>query len=125
MKVVDAKDLYGTGREVDCPKGGFKSLRYLLESDGMGYTVTMTIVPKNGPQIWHYKNHLETCFCISGSGVLTNFETQEEFSILPGKAYILDKHDKHCFQALEDVTLICIFNPPLKGREVHKEDGSY
>ncbi len=125
MKVVDVEDLYGTDREVDCPKGGFKSLRYLLESDGMGYTVTMTEIPKGEPQMWHYKNHLETCVCIYGHAILINLETRERFRIRPGMAYVLDKHDRHSFQALVDTQLICIFNPPLKGREVHKQDGSY
>jgi L-ectoine synthase len=125
MKVVDVEDLYGTDREVNCPKGGFTSLRYLLESDNMGYTVTMTEIPKGDPQIWHYKNHLETCVCVYGHALLTNLETGKVHRIRPGIAYILDKNDRHQFQALVDTTLICVFNPPLKGREVHKEDGSY
>jgi L-ectoine synthase len=39
--------------------------------------------------------------------------------------YALDKHDKHFFKALEPVVLICVFNPPLAGNEVHQADGSY
>lgn len=125
MKVLDVEDIYGTDREVHCPKGGFVSLRYLLESDKMGYTVTMTEVPAGEPQIWHYKHHLETCVCISGHAILINLDTGDRYRIRPGMAYVLDKHDRHSFQALKDTQLICIFNPPLKGREVHKEDGSY
>jgi L-ectoine synthase len=125
MKVIDVENLYDSDREVNCPKGGFKSLRYLLESDNMGYTVTMTEIPKGLPQIWHYKNHLETCVCVKGRALLINLETEETYNIRPGVAYVLDKNDRHQFQALTDVTLICVFNPPLKGREVHKEDGSY
>ncbi len=125
MKVVNVKDLYNTDREVDCPNGGFKSLRFLLESDGMGYTMTMTKIPVGPTQYWHYKNHLETCLCIEGYGLLTNLATGTTHHIRPGIAYALDKHDKHAFQAMEPTTLICVFNPPLKGREVHKDDGSY
>jgi len=125
MKVVDIENLYGTDREVDCPKGGFKSMRILLESDKMGYTMTYTTVPAGPAQRWHYKNHLETCLCIQGHGVLTNMKTGEQHRIMPGVAYALDEHDDHTYQALKDTTFICVFNPPLKGREVHKEDGSY
>lgn len=126
MKVIDYNDLYGTEREVDCPKGAFKSIRILLEADGMGYTVTRTSIPKSStPHFWHYKNHLETCVCIQGWGILTNVETEEKHTIAVGDTYALDKHDAHTFQAFEDVVLICVFNPPLKGREVHREDGSY
>ena len=125
MKVVNVGDLYGTSREVNCPSGGFKSMRVLLAEDGMGYTVTKTIIPAGLPQLWHYKSHFETCFCIEGSGVLTNLETGQQFEIKPDSVYILDKNDRHTFQALRETILICVFNPPLKGPEVHQHDGSY
>lgn len=126
MKVIHAPDLVGTERDVHCPHGGFFSLRMLLEVDGMGYTVTRTTVPKNKPQFWHYKNHKESCYCISGVGRLTDLKTGEEHLIESDTMYVLDKNDAHTFEALsEQVVLICVFNPPLKGREVHQKDGSY
>jgi L-ectoine synthase len=92
----------------------------------MGYSLTRTVVPKNGKQFWHYKNHLETCYCVSGLGILTNTLTNEIYYITSGKAYVLDLHDPHTFEAIDDeVELICVFNPPLKGNEIHKKDGSY
>lgn len=125
MKIVHTNDLLGTSREVDCPKGGFKSLRILLEEDGMGYTLTKTIIPKGVPQKWHYQNHLESCLCIEGVGILTNLNTGRTHLIGPGTTYILDQHDPHTFQALVEVVLVCVFNPPLSGREVHDKNGSY
>lgn len=125
MKVINIKDLEGTDREVHCPKGGFISTRFLLESDRMGFTLTRTYIPKGEPQHWHYKNHLEACLCIKGYGKLQNVETLEVHDIKPGVMYALDKNDEHMFQALKDTILICVFNPPLTGKEVHKKDGSY
>lgn len=125
MKVTDVAHLFGTDREVNCPKGGFKSMRVLLQSDKMGYTVTKTFIPKGPPQFWCYKNHLETCYCIKGGGVLKNLTDGKEYAIFPDVVYVLDNHDPHTFQALQDTELICVFNPPLAGREVHREDGSY
>lgn len=124
MKIVNLKNLE-KDRIINCPKGGFISNRILLESDEMGYTLTKTIVPVNGKQYWHYKNHLETCYCIAGKGILTNKNTGEQFNIESDIVYILDKNDPHFFEALEECILICVFNPPLTGKEVHKEDGSY
>lgn len=124
MKVINADSL-PEERVVNCPKGGFVSNRILLASDGLGYGLTKTEVPKGKKQRWHYKNHLETCYCISGSGILQNEETGEEFEIYPGMVYVLDNHEAHTFQAIEDVVLICVFNPPLKGDEVHDSEGSY
>lgn len=125
MKVIKSKNLRNTDRQVNCPKGGFVSLRILLEKDGMGFTMTETHVPKGEAQHWHYKNHLEACYCVSGYGILTNKKTGEEHDISNGTIYVLDKHDDHTFEAIDDVVLICVFNPPLKGNEVHKKDGSY
>lgn len=125
MKVINIESLKGTPREVFCPKGGFISTRFILESDKMGYSVTRTIIPVGEPQFWHYTKHLETCFCIQGHGILTNTITGEKFEIRPNIAYVLDKNDPHTFQALTEVVLVCVFNPPLKGAELHKVDGSY
>jgi L-ectoine synthase len=125
MKIISIYKLAGTRREVHCPHGGFISTRFLLESDGMGFTVTRTFIPKGDPQYWHYKNHLEACLCIKGHGKLQDVKTLKVYDIKPGIMYALDKNDAHFFQALKDTVLICVFNPPLKGREVHGKDGSY
>lgn len=125
MKTVDVNSLQNTERDVRCPMGGFTSLRPILAKDGMGFSLHKTIIPKGKPQAWHYKHHLEACYCVTGEGVLTNCETGEQFSVLPDTVYILDNHDRHTFEAKKDVVLISIFNPPVHGREVHLEDGSY
>ena len=125
MTVRNIEQIEGTERDVQCPKGGFRSLRVLLAKDGMGFSVHKTIIPKGDPQHWHYKNHLEACYCIQGYGILTNLETGETFEITPDTCYVLDNHDDHTFQAFEEVILISIFNPPVSGNEVHLPDGSY
>lgn len=125
MKIIDSGELYDTDRHVVCPKGGFRSIRMLVDSDKMGFTVTQTTIPVGDWQRWHYKHHLEACYCVEGMGQLRNEETGEIFSIKPGMMYALDQNDLHSFKALQKVRLICVFNPPLKGSEVHKEDGSY
>lgn len=123
MKIVKIKELEGTKRHV---KGvGFDSVRILLESDGMGFSLHKTIIPKGEPQHWHYKYHLESCYCVSGRGVIVNLKTGESFEIEPETTYVLDEHDDHTFEALEDTILISVFNPPVTGSEIHKEDGSY
>ena len=124
MKVIRTKAL-DSSRVVECPNGGFVSNRILLESDGMGYAMTKTVIPVGERQYWHYKNHLESCYCVSGKGLLTHAETGQYFAIEPDTTYVLDKHDAHYFEALQELTLICVFNPPLPGREVHQSDGSY
>jgi L-ectoine synthase len=101
------------------------SRRLLLKKDGMGFGVThTTILPEAGKVMQHYKNHLEACYCIKGQAILTD-EYGMEFGIEAGVMYVLDKNDKHWFEALEETVLLCVWNPPLIGQEIHREDGSY
>jgi len=124
MKVI-TNDMAIENRTVHCPKGGFVSIRYLVKDDGMGFGLHRTEIPKGDWQHWHYSHHLEACYCISGNGFLKSADTGEVFEIKPGVCYVLDKHDDHYFRAVADVVLISVFNPPVTGREVHREDGSY
>ena len=125
MLVTNIKQLAKTDRKVSCPDGGFISYRAVLEKDNMGFSMTKTVIPKGDEQHWHYKNHLEACYCVSGRGTLIDLETGLSHEIIPDTFYILNNNDDHLFQAHETVSLICVFNPPLTGKEVHKEDGSY
>jgi L-ectoine synthase len=125
MIVRDLKYIRESGKVVKCPKGGFISNRFLLEKDGMGFSMTKTVIPVSGRQHWHYKNHLEACYCIKGKGILINLESGKDYDIIPDTMYALNNNDDHIFEAIEETVLICVFNPPLKGKEVHQKDGSY
>lgn len=104
---------------------GGVSFRAILEKDNMGFSVMKTVVPIGGPHHWHYVNHLEACYCIKGRGILTELETGVRHMITPDVVYVVNNHDDHTFEALEDTVLISIFNPPLKGQEKHDENGHY
>lgn len=100
--------------------GNGTSQRFLVAGDGMGYTVTDTIVRAGTRSRLEYKNHLEACYCISGSGMVVDMEGNEHH-IVPGTIYALDKNDPHDLIASphEDLRLVCVFTPALQGHEVH------
>lgn len=123
MKIIRINELLDTERAVKF-NGGI-SYRALLKKDGMGFGIHKTVIPIGGPYNWHYKNHLEACYCIKGKGVLTDLTTGIKTVITPDVIYALNNHDNHTFEALEDTVLISVFNPPVNGSEIHKEDGSY
>lgn len=125
MIVRTIADLEQLGMIVQCPKGNFESHRYVLKNDNMGYTVTKTVIPAGTDAIWHYKNHLESCYCVSGLATVTDLSTGVMYTVEPDTLYAMDKHEEHRFQAVLDTVLICVFNPPLNGKEVHKGDNSY
>jgi L-ectoine synthase len=51
--------------------------------------------------------------------------TRKVHDIRPGILYALDRHDQHVVRAATQLTLACVFTPPLTGRETHDESGSY
>jgi L-ectoine synthase len=123
MKIVRIKELEETERQVEFTGG--TSFRALIATDRMGFGVCKTVVPKGGPHHWHYPNHLEACYCIKGKGIITDLKTGVSTMIVPDVMYVLDNHDDHTFEAVEDTILISIFNPPLTGHEKHDENGQY
>jgi L-ectoine synthase len=96
------------------------SKRFLVESDGMGYTLTDTTVNAGTRSPLEYRNHLEACYCIAGSGMVIDSEGNE-YPIEPGTMYALDKNDAHYLIAspVEDLRLVCVFTPALVGDEKH------
>ena len=100
--------------------GNGTSRRYLTTKDGMGYTVTDTLVRAGTRSLLEYKHHLEACLCIEGSGWVEDTEGNK-YRIVPGTIYALDKHDPHYLVASphENLRLICMFTPALEGHEVH------
>lgn len=122
MKIIKTSEL-PVERQVEFHSG--VSNRIVLAEDNMGFTMTKTVIEPGKQVFQHYKNHLESCYCVSGYAVLINAITGEHHQITPDTTYVLDKHDPHYFEAKETTVLICVFNPPLTGQEIHREDGSY
>jgi len=124
MKVISIQDMYATERQVDSPLGEFTSLRFLLAEDVTGFTMTHTTVRPCGWLHWYYKYHYEACYCIKGLGYVKNIRSGEVYTIKPGVFYAV-RNEEHCFKAVVETELICVFNPPLRGKEIHNEDGIY
>lgn len=126
MIVKTINEVIGTEREITADNGNWVSRRLLLKNDGMGFSLHDTIIlAGTETPIW-YKNHLEAVYCIEGDGEIKLVDTGEIFPIRPGTMYALDKNDNHLLRAhKQDLRLICVFNPPVTGREVHLPDGSY
>ncbi|MEX0729439.1 MAG: ectoine synthase [Aquisalimonadaceae bacterium] len=124
MKIVRLQDIIGTDRDVEGP--GWKSRRLLLKKDGMGFSFHETIVPPGAELNLWYKHHLEAVYCVAGNGTIKDLATGEVHQIEDGVLYALNNHDRHTLRGgTEEMRLICAFNPPVTGREVHDEDGAY
>lgn len=116
MIVNQLEKIMGTERDV--PWGNGQSRRFLLERDGMGFSLTDTLVRAGTESLLQYRNHLEACYCIEGEG-----EVQADgkvYEIRKGTLYALDQHDEHWLRARTDMRLVCVFLPALTGHESHK-----
>ncbi|RXJ00383.1 ectoine synthase [Anaerobacillus alkaliphilus] len=123
MKVVKLEDIIGTNQEV---KGeNWTSRRLLLAKDGMGYSVHDTII-KAGTEthIW-YQNHLEAVYCIEGEGEVVTLKDNKVHPITANSIYALDENDEHLLRAKTNMRMVCVFNPPITGQEIHDENGVY
>ena len=123
MIVRTLEDIVGTDRDVD--GGNWSSRRLSLADDGMGFSMHDTILRAGTETHMWYKNHLEGVYCIEGKATLEDKATGEVHEIRPGTIYLLNDHDRHVLRVEEDLRVICTFNPPVTGAEVHDEDGAY
>ena len=113
------------GSDDDVHAATWSSRRLLLKRDGMGFSMHDTVIqPGTETRMW-YKHHLEAVYCIEGEGEIEDLESGAVHPITPGTLYALDGHERHALRATRQLRLICVFNPPVTGREVHDADGAY
>ncbi len=123
MIVRDLNVANETERRVE--SNGWTSVRLLLADDQMGFSFHITTIHEGAELEMHYKHHLESVYCVAGEGSIEDLTTGEVHQIRPGVMYALDKNDLHILRATKEMTMACVFNPPVTGKEVHGADGAY
>ncbi|MCB9730583.1 MAG: ectoine synthase [Deltaproteobacteria bacterium] len=121
--IIRRLDELGADRQVDATN--WTSRRLLLKGDGMGFSLHDTVIRAGTTTEMHYANHLEAVYCIEGSGTVTLKGSGEVIPIEAGTVYALDQHDEHVLRASTRMRMVCVFNPPLVGPEVHDATGAY
>ncbi|HKN51033.1 MAG TPA: ectoine synthase [Amycolatopsis sp.] len=114
-----------TDTESDIKTPNWRSKRIVLAKEGVGFSVHETTIYAGTVNDFWYANHIEAVFITSGEGELEDQQTGQVHELKPGTLYLLDKHDRHQVRAKTDITCVCVFNPPVTGREVHDENGVY
>ncbi|GAA3978576.1 ectoine synthase [Thermobifida alba] len=123
MIVRSLDDVNGT--DADIVTENWRSRRIVLARDGVGFSFHETVLYAGTETSMWYANHIELVHCIEGEAEVTNDETGETFLIKPGMLYLLDGHEHHTVRPKTDFRVLCVFNPPVTGREVHDENGAY
>ena len=122
MIVKKLEDVVGT--KGDAHGNKWHSLRLLHAEDGMGVTLTDSILEAGFQMDLWQKNHLEACYCLEGEGTLEELDNGTVHEIRPGTLYAMNDHDRHRIRAMTRMRVICTFFPALIGDEAHDADGS-
>lgn len=123
MIVKQLEDVLGTEHDVDTPT--WTSRRMITKQDGVAFSVHDTIIKAGTESYFWYKFHVEAVYCIEGEGEVEEKDTGKVHPIKPGTLYCLNGHEKHYLRAFKDMRMICVFDPPCTGKEVHDEEGIY
>lgn len=123
MIVRTLDETKGTSRDVSAPT--WRSRRLLLARDGMGFSLHDTILHAGTETEMCYLHHVEAVYCVGGEGELQVLPDGPSWPISPGTMYALDGHERHVLRARSELRMVCVFNPPVTGAEVHGADGAY
>ena len=124
MFVKTLDELRQAGREKTVAGGSARTVRVLLQEDGLGFTLAdVKLAAGNRNTLW-YKNHWEANYILKGEGEVTALTTDETWKMEPGMMYCVGPDDRHSMFAKTDLHLISIFCPALQGDEIHDADGT-
>lgn len=123
MIVRTTSEITGTDRDV--ADGAWRSKRIVLAGDGVGFSFHETTIAAPSVSEFHYQHHIEAVWVVAGRGLLTDLETGTEYRLDPGTMYLLNGHERHRVTCEEELRMLCVFNPPVSGQEVHDENGAY
>jgi L-ectoine synthase len=114
-----------TDTDADIKTENWRSKRIVLAKEGVGFSVHETTLYAGTVNEFWYANHIEAVFIVEGEGEITDLATNETHQLRPGSLYLLNNHDKHEVRPRTQMRTVCVFNPPITGREVHDEHGVY
>lgn len=123
MIVRNFEDINDTEQDIKTPN--WRSKRLVLARDKVGFSLHETTLYAGTHNEFWYANHIEAVVIVEGEGTVTDLATGEVHELRPGSMYLLNDHDKHQVHPRTDMRTVCVFNPPVTGREVHDENGVY
>lgn len=106
-----------SGTERDVRDEGWRSRRLLVAEDGLPYSFHITVLDRGARLGFEYVRHRETVYCVAGSGTMRDLNADESFALVPGSLYSAGIGEPHEVIAETEMTLVCVFDPPLEGTE--------
>jgi len=125
MIVRHLQDIIDSKRDVRAENGNWESRRLILNDDAVGFSLHDTIIHAGTETLLWYKHHIEAVYCIEGEGEVETTENGTVYPIKAGSVYLLNGNERHWLRARTTMRMVCVFNPPVTGSEVHDKDGAY
>lgn len=125
MIVRNLDEIIGTERDVKAKNGNWESRRLILNNDAVGFSLHDTIIHAGTETPLWYKHHIEAVYCVEGEGEIETLDDGKIYPIKNGTVYLLNGNEKHLLRATKTMRMVCVFNPPVTGREIHDDDGAY
>jgi L-ectoine synthase len=123
MIVRTLEEITDTERDIKTPH--WRSKRIVLAGDGVGFSVHETVLDAGSVNDFWYANHIEAVFITEGEGELYDKNNDVTYKLAPGSIYVLNGNERHQLRPRTQMRTVCVFNPPVTGREVHDENGVY
>ncbi len=126
MIVRSFKDIEGTDRHVKAASGTWESKRIVLAKERVGFSLHETVLYAGTETSMWYANHIEAVVCVEGEAELTDDETGRDATRSPPAPCTCSTGTSgtRC-GSRTDFRCLCVFNPPVTGREDHDENGVY
>ncbi|BBG05072.1 MULTISPECIES: ectoine synthase [Pseudonocardia] len=125
MIVRTIDEITGTERDVESENGQWRSKRIVLADDKIGFSVHETTLQPGTINDFWYANHIEAVFITEGEGEIYDKDNDVTYPLKPGSIYVLNGNERHQLRPKTQIKCVCVFNPPVTGREVHDENGVY
>ena len=125
MIVRTTAEITGTDREVRPDNDNWVSKRIILGGDKVGFSFHETTIKAGTENFFHYANHVEAVWLVEGEGELVDLDNDKTYPLADGTMYLLNGHERHKVIAKTQLRMLCVFNPPVVGTEVHDENGVY
>ena len=89
----------------------------MLAGEGPEYSVHETTLDAGISLRFEYEHHRETVYCVQGEGQVRDLASGRVAELTPGGLYSAGVGEPHEISTRTEMLLVCIFTPPLIGRE--------
>jgi L-ectoine synthase len=121
MIVRSLQEIEDTERDIRTPN--WRSKRLVLAREQVGFSMDETVLDADSVNDFFFADHVEAVFVVEGEGELLDKETGETYQLGPGSMYLLDGHEHHQLRPRTRMRTVCVFNPPVAGREARDSRG--